>query len=88
MIDSSPTIVVIGGPDGAGKWTVAGGLLGHLGVGTFVNADLIALGLSGLNPESRAFESGRVMLHEMRQLAARKETFAFETTLASRSFAP
>lgn len=88
MIDSSPTIIVIGGPNGAGKSTVAGSLLGHLGARTFINADLIARGLSGLNPQSRAFESGRVMLHEMRRLTARMETFAFETTLASRSFAP
>jgi len=88
MMDPSPTIVVIGGPNGAGKSTAAPGLLGHLGVETFVNADLIAQGLSGLNPQTRAFEAGRVMLSEMRRLVARNETFAFESTLASRSFAP
>src|SRR5438445_608568 len=58
------------------------------GVTEFVNADMIASGLSAFRPESVAITAGRIMLARMRQLAAARENFAFETTLASRSFAP
>lgn len=88
MNTGSPTVIVIGGPNGAGKSTIAPGLLAHLGVGTFVNADTIARGLSALHPETRAFEAGRIMLRELHRLAQESQTFAFETTLASRTFAP
>ena len=53
----------------------------------FVNADAIAAGLSAFRPESVAIAAGRIMLRRMRALAAARENFAFETTLASRSFA-
>jgi predicted ABC-type ATPase len=59
-----------------------------LGIRTFVNADVIAQGLSGFDPESHAVEAGRYMLAQLKRLAAERESFAFETTLASRSFAP
>ncbi|RAJ19240.1 putative ABC-type ATPase [Pedobacter cryoconitis] len=52
----------------------------------FVNADNIACGLSPFNPESVAFKSGRIMLKRIRELMAAKVDFAFETTLASRSY--
>jgi predicted ABC-type ATPase len=84
----SPTAIVIGGPNGAGKSTIAPALLAHLGIETFVNADTIARGLSALNPERRAFEAGRIMLRELHRLADDRESLAFETTLASRTFAP
>jgi hypothetical protein len=54
----------------------------------FVNADTIAPGLSGFSPEHAAFDAGRVMLARLCYLAAQRCTFAFETTLASRTFAP
>jgi predicted ABC-type ATPase len=54
----------------------------------FVNADTIARGLSAFSPERVALEAGRIMLVRMRQLAEQQGDFAFETTLASRSFAP
>ncbi len=84
-----PLVVVLGGPNGAGKTTTGPALLrGALAVRELVNADAIALGLSQLQPESVAVAAGRVMVRRMRQLAAERQDFAFETTLATRSFAP
>lgn len=85
----SPIVVVIAGPNGAGKSTTAPRLLWQtLEVDEFVNADPIAQGLSGLRPDSVALAAGRVMLGRLKELAAARRSFAFETTLASRSFAP
>jgi predicted ABC-type ATPase len=84
-----PNVVILAGPNGAGKSTLAPALVQRLlGVEEFVNADAIAQGLSGFNPEGAAMEAGRMMLMRLRGLAARREDFAFETTLASRVFAP
>ena len=84
-----PYIIVIAGPNGAGKSTSAPFLLRDtLGVSEFVNADTIAQGLSAFDPAGAAFTAGRVMLKRLNELAEARETFAFETTLASRSFAP
>lgn len=86
---ASPKVVVIAGPNGAGKSTVAPRLLrGPLGVSEFVNADTIARGLSELHPDRVAMAAGRIMMSRLRELAASKQDFAFETTLASRTFAP
>ncbi|MFC1707586.1 AAA family ATPase [Planctomycetota bacterium] len=83
-----PRVIVIGGPNGAGKSTLAPVLLrDRLGLNEFVNADTIARGLSAFAPERVAFQAGRVMLQRLRDLAAARSTFAFETTLASRSYA-
>lgn len=88
-IAASPKVVVIAGPNGAGKTTTAPLLLrGAMGVSEFVNADVIAQGLSGLHPERVAVQAGRIMLTRLRELADARADFAFETTLASRSFAP
>jgi len=77
------------GPNGAEKSTLAPRLLkGALGVSEFVDADVIAGGISGFDPERAAFAAGRVMLTRVRALAEQRVSFAFETTLASRSFAP
>jgi predicted ABC-type ATPase len=57
-----------------------------LGVDDFVNADTIARGLSEFAPEQVAVAAGRIMLRRIRQLAAEHRSFAFETTLASRTF--
>jgi predicted ABC-type ATPase len=59
-----------------------------LGVSEFVDADVIARGISGFDPERAAFAAGRVMLARIRALAEQRVSFGFETTLASRSFAP
>jgi predicted ABC-type ATPase len=85
----APSVVVLAGPNGAGKTTASRHLLqGALAVHEFVNADAIARGLSGFDPDRAAIEAGRVMLARLRDLAVRRVDFAFETTLASRSFAP
>ena len=60
----------------------------RLGIAEFVNADVIAAGLSAFAPESVAREAGRVMLKRLHDLASEGKDFAFEMTLASRSFAP
>ena len=87
-MNSSPQIIILAGPNGAGKSTLAPYLLRDwLGLMEFVNADVIASGLSAFDPEYAAMEAGRVMLHRLRELAAQKKNFAFETTLATRSYA-
>ena len=87
-MNSSPQIIILAGPNGAGKSTLAPYLLRDwLGLMEFVNADVIASGLSAFDPEHAAMEAGRVMLHRLRELAAQKKNFAFETTLATRSYA-
>jgi len=84
-----PSVIVLAGPNGAGKSTAAPALLqGRLAVTAFVNADAIAKGLSAFAPEDVAMQAGRIMLARLKELAASREDFAFETTLASRSFAP
>src|SRR5260221_11869833 len=89
MSDTHPSVVVIAGPNGSGKSTAAPALLrGVLGVSEFVNADVIAQGLSAFNPERAAIATGRIMLSRIKDLAAARESFAFETSIASRAFAP
>lgn len=89
MATSIPLVVVIAGPNGAGKTTASASLLqGALAVHEFVNADTIAVGLSAFRPEQVAIAAGRIMLDRLQSLARNRESFAFETTLASRSFAP
>jgi len=89
MPPERPHLIVLAGPNGAGKTTISTDLLqGALGVHEFVNADTIAKGLSEFNPEGAAIEAGRVMLHRLRHLTDQRLDVAFETTLASRSFAP
>jgi predicted ABC-type ATPase len=89
VIEPNPSVVILAGPNGAGKSTAAPELLqGALAVNEFVNADVIARGLSAFDPESAAIGAGRVMLARLRDLAKQRVSFAFETTLASRTFAP
>jgi predicted ABC-type ATPase len=84
-----PSVIVIAGPNGAGKTTASAGVIHQtLGIAEFVNADVIAKGLSGFAPESAALQAGRIMLDRLGELAEARASFAFETTLASRSFAP
>lgn len=89
MSRSSLNLVILGGPNGAGKTTISREVLDEtLGVVDFVNADVIASGLSGFNPEQAAFTASRIMLARLKELASARADFAFETTLASRTFAP
>jgi predicted ABC-type ATPase len=85
---SQPQVFIIAGPNGAGKSTLAPFLLRDaFGLNEFVNADTIAAGLSAFSPESVTFEAGRIMLTRLRDLARARRNFAFETTLATRSYA-
>ena len=84
-----PDVIVLAGPNGAGKSTAAAKLLqGPLQVTEFVNAAVIARGPSAFHPEGVSMAAGRIMLTHLRELAADRKSVAFETTLASRSFAP
>ena len=82
-----PKIVILAGPNGAGKSTSAKELLlGNLKVTEFVNADVIAQGISGFAQDEAAFKAGRVMLERIRELGGKGIDFAFEVTLSSRTF--
>ncbi len=88
-LPARPSVVVLAGPNGAGKTTLAPAMFRDvLRIDEFVNADTIAAGLSGFAPERSAFAAGRIMMARLRSLAAGRSSFAFETTLATRSFAP
>lgn len=81
-------IVIIAGPNGAGKTTFAREfLVKEADCPVFVNADLIAAGLSPFTPEQAAIKAGRLMVEEIRGYVARRESFAFETTLSGRFYA-
>ena len=81
-------IIVIAGCNGAGKSTIAPHLLRDaFGLKDFVNADVIAQGLSAFAPESVSMEAGRLMLKRLRDLAKERKSFSFETTLATRFYA-
>ncbi|MES2691905.1 MAG: hypothetical protein V4773_00440 [Verrucomicrobiota bacterium] len=83
-----PDLFVIAGPNGAGKTTYVRDFLPQeMRCREFVNADLIAAGLSPFAPEKASFEAGRIMLQRLRDLAARRESFSFETTLSGRAYA-
>ncbi len=83
-----PHLVIIAGSNGSGKSTAAPALLqGLLSVADFVNVDVIAQGLCAFQPETVAIQAARVMLERIHALANEKVNFAFETTLASRTFA-
>jgi predicted ABC-type ATPase len=80
---------VIAGPNGAGKTTFARRYLPEsVGVIHFVNADLIAGGLSPLRPELAAIAAARIVLREIHRLATAKVDFAFETTLSGLTHVP
>ena len=76
-------IIIIAGPNGAGKTTFARSFLpAEAQCPRFINADLIAAGLSPFAPEAAAIKAGRLMLAEIDDAVARGESFAFETTPA------
>ena len=77
---------MLAGPNGAGKTTASRNLLHDaLGITQFVNADGIATGLSAFAPELVGFEAGRIMIRRMNELLHEGASFAFETTLSSKS---
>ncbi|WP_125718733.1 zeta toxin family protein [Flavobacterium ustbae] len=83
----SKNLYIIAGCNGAGKTTASFTILPEiLDCREFVNADEIAKGLSPFQPEKVAFEAGRIMLHRINELLENNEVFAFETTLATKSY--
>ena len=84
---NAPVIYVIGGPNGAGKTTFAREFLPAAKVVEFLNADLLAAGLSPLQPSTMAVRSARLLLGRWRELLALRRDFAFESTLSGRTYA-
>jgi len=81
-------IIIIAGSNGAGKTTFAREFLPkEAGCPLFVNADLIAAGLSPFEPGTANIRAGRLMIEEIESHVRRKESFAFETTLSGRRYA-
>jgi predicted ABC-type ATPase len=81
-------ILIIAGPNGAGKTTFAEEFLpNEANCPAFVNADLIAAGLSPFQPDAAAFAAGRLMLREIERHVRAGKSFAFETTLSGRHYA-
>lgn len=80
-------IIIIGGPNGAGKTTFARAFLPEEAhCPRFINADLIAAGLSPFAPEAAAVKAGRLMLREIADCVETGESFAFETTLSGLAY--
>ncbi|MDR2775886.1 MAG: zeta toxin family protein [Tannerella sp.] len=85
-----PNLYIISGCNGAGKTTASYAILPEmLNCKEFVNSDEIAKGLSPFNADSMAVavEASRIMYKRIREMIDMAETFALETTLASRSIA-
>ncbi len=81
-------IIIVAGPNGAGKTTFARHFLPReADCPAFINADLIAAGLSPFRPEAAAVRAGRILLAEISSKVARRKSFAFESTLAGRGYA-
>ncbi len=82
-----PNLYIIAGCNGAGKTTASFTVLPDmLDCDEFINADEIARGISPLNPEKVSIEAGRFMLTKIEKLIASNKDFAFETTLATKSY--
>lgn len=83
-----PTTYVIAGPNGAGKTTFATEFLpDFVNCREFLNADLIAAGLSPFAPETQNVRAGRLLLERIGELSRAREDFGFETTLSGRTHA-
>jgi predicted ABC-type ATPase len=80
-------VYIIAGPNGSGKTTFAVEFLPeYVNCPNFVNADLIAQGLSPFSPGAAAIRAGKLVLEQIRQFASRRVDFAFETTLSGKSY--
>jgi predicted ABC-type ATPase len=83
-----PKIIIIAGPNGAGKTTFAQEFLPQeAGCPVFINADLIAAGLSPFAPELASIQAARLMIEAIAQHVDKRDSFAFETTLSSVGYA-
>ena len=87
-MSSARRIYVLAGPNGAGKTTFANAFIPATPtIQQFVNADLIAYGLSPFAPEKEAIQAGKLMLAQIDKLVSAGESFCIETTLAGRGYA-
>ena len=85
--NKKPTCYVIAGPNGAGKTTFAMDYLPAIaGCNNYINADMIAYGISPLDSVAVQLEAGRIFLNEVYKNIEKRVDFAFETTLAGRSY--
>jgi predicted ABC-type ATPase len=83
-----PRCIIIAGPNGSGKTTFARDYLHSIaGLIHFINADLIAGGISPLSPSLAAVTAGRLVLRELDRLVEAKADFAFESTLSGLQYA-
>lgn len=83
----APTVYVIAGPNGAGKTTFASEFLpDFVYCNDFLNADLIAAGLSPFAPERQNVLAGRLLLERIGELSNQRADFGFETTLSGRTY--
>ena len=84
----NPVCYIIAGPNGAGKTTFARKFLPeYVKCLDFINADLIAGGISPFVPEKAAIQAGRIMIEQIQHLAESRRDFGFETTLSGKSYA-
>jgi len=84
---SKPVIYIVAGSNGAGKTTFAREFLPfYAKCNRFVNADLIAQGISPFAPEKAAMKAGRIVLNELHELVEQRLDFAFETTLSGKTY--
>jgi len=80
-------VYIIAGPNGSGKTTFAKKFLqDYVKCPNFVNADLIAQGLSPFSPRSAAIKAGKLVLSQIHEFAKTEVDFAFESTLAGKSY--
>ena len=89
MPSAPPSVVILAGPNGAGKSTIgAASLADFSDVSEFLDADAFARRLSRPPSQGDAIAAGRAMLRRLAELTRERRSFGFETTLASRTFAP
>ena len=87
MSELQPTLHLIGGANGAGKTTFAKGFLpNELNCLRFYNSDEIATGLSPFDPSLAQFQAGKILLRNIKESLAKRETFALESTLSGRTY--
>jgi predicted ABC-type ATPase len=87
VLSEQKRIVIIAGPNGAGKTTFAREFLPfEVDLPLFINADLIAGGLSPFQPQTAAIRAGRLMIEEIDRNFREGRSFAFETTLAGHTY--
>ncbi len=89
MPRKSANCYIIAGPNGAGKTTFATEFLPlYANCRNFINADLIARGLSPFDPDAGLLRAGRTVLERIAEFTEARTDFAFETTLSGRAYVP